>query len=239
MNSRQNDAVPAVTIIAVGAVKHTLPEVARAFSEQHNCEIALSFNTAGVTRAKVEAGEAADIVITVAEDLPALRQKGVIGPDRPVDLGVMRMGMAVRTGDKAPDISTPAAFKRALETAGAISYADPASGASTGVHFDSLLRRLGIHDSVRGKSVLTQGGMAAIQAVADRKSDIGFTLISEIRGTKGVELAAPLPEELQLVSVYSGAVLAGKNRREVSDFMAFLAGDLARARFTASGFEAK
>jgi ABC-type molybdate transport system, periplasmic component len=230
-------ARPSITVIAVGAVKHTLPEIARAFSEQFDCNVEFSFNTAGVTRSKVEAGDAADILVTVAEDLPAMRQKALIGADRPVELGVMRMGMAIRTGDKAPDIATPAAFKQALEQARSISYANPASGASTGVHFDALLRRLNVDDSLRKKSVLTQGGLAAIQAVVERKSDLGFTLVSEIRGTKGVILAAPLPEELQLVSVYSGAVLAGKNSRKVAEFMTFLAGEFAKSRFAASGFQ--
>lgn len=230
-------ARPSITVIAVGAVKHTLPEIARAFSEQFDCNVELSFNTAGVTRSKVESGDGADILITVAEDLPAMRQKALIGADRPVELGVMRMGMAIRTGDKAPDIATPAAFKQALEQARSISYANPASGASTGVHFDALLRRLNVDDSVRKKSVLTQGGLAAIQAVVERKSDLGFTLVSEIRGTKGVILAAPLPEELQLVSVYSGAVLAGKNSRKVAEFMTFLAGEFAKSRFAVSGFQ--
>jgi len=237
MSSTPTDgAVSSISVIAVGAVKHTLPEVAQAFAEQFDCKVGLSFNTAGVTRAKVEAGDGADIVITVADDLPAMRQKGVIVPQPPVDLGVMRMGMAVRPDDAAPDIATPQAFRQALEQARAISYADPASGASTGVHFDALLRQLDIADRVRAKSVLTQGGLAAIQAVVERKSDLGFTVISEIRGTKGVVLAAPLPEELQLVSIYSGTVLTGRNRREVADFMTFLAGDFARSRFSASGF---
>lgn len=186
-------ARPSITVIAVGAVKHTLPEIARAFSEQFDCKVELSFNTAGVTRSKVEADDGADTLVTVAEDLPAMRQKALIGADRPVELGVMRMGMAIRTGDKAPDIATPAAFKRALEQARSISYANPASGASSGVHFDALLGRLNVDDSVRKKSVLTRGGLAAIQAVVERKSDLGFTVVSEIRGTKGVRNSISTP----------------------------------------------
>jgi molybdate transport system substrate-binding protein len=228
---------PSITVIAVGAVKHTLPEIARAFSEQFDCNVELSFNTAGVTRSKVEAGCGADIVVTVARDLPAMRQKALIEAVPSVELGVMRMGMAIRTDDEAPDISTPAAFKQALEQARSISYANPASGASAGVHFDALLRRLSVDHSVRKKSILTQGGLAAIQAVADRKSDLGFALVSEIRGTKGVILASLLPEELQLVSIYSGAILAGKNSGKVAEFMTFLTGEFAKSRLAASGFQ--
>jgi molybdate transport system substrate-binding protein len=235
--SATESARPSITVIAVGAVKHTLPEIARAFSEQFDCNVELSFNTAGVTRSKVEAGDGADIVVTAAKDLPAMCQKALIEADRPVELGVMRMGMAVRTDDQAPDIATSAAFKQALEQARSISYANPASGASAGVHFDALLRRLYVGDSVRKKSILTQGGLAAIQAVVDRKSDLGFALASEIRGTKGAILAAPLPDELQLVLVYSGAVLAGKNRRKVAEFMTFLAGEFAKSRLADSGFQ--
>jgi len=231
------NARPTITIIAVGAVKHTLPEIAHAFSKQFDCKVELSFGTAGFVRSKVEAGGRADVLITVAGDLPGMRQKTLIEADRPVQLGVMRMGMAVRIGDKAPDIATPAAFKQALEQARSISYANPASGASAGVHFNALLRRLSIDDSVRKKSILTQGGLAAIQAVVDRKSNLGFTLISEILGTKGVILGAPLPEQLQLVSIYSGAILAGKNSRKVAEFMTFLAGEFAKSRFAASGFQ--
>jgi ABC-type molybdate transport system substrate-binding protein len=105
------------------------------------------------------------------------------------------------------------------------------------VHFDALLRRLYVGDSVRNKSILTQGGLAAIQAVVDRKSELGFALASEIRGTKGAILAAPLPDELQLVLAYSGAVLAGKNSRKVAEFMTFLADEFAKSRLADSGFQ--
>jgi ABC-type molybdate transport system substrate-binding protein len=87
------NARPTITIIAVGAVKHTLPEIAHAFSKQFDCKVELSFGTAGFVRSKVEAGGRADVLITVAGDLPGMRQKALIEADIPVQLGVMRMGM--------------------------------------------------------------------------------------------------------------------------------------------------
>ena len=59
----------------------------------------------------------------------------------------VRMGVGVRDGAPKPDIATSEAFKRSLLAAKSITYVDPAQGATSGIHFASILKRFGIEDA--------------------------------------------------------------------------------------------
>jgi molybdate transport system substrate-binding protein len=62
----------------------------------------------------------------------------------------------------------------------------------------------------QSKAAEQRGGVD--NAVADGTAELGFSVISAIRATQGVELVGPLPPELQEYVVYSAAVgTAAKN----------------------------
>src|SRR2546428_6555786 len=65
------------------------------------------------------------------------------------DIAKTAIGVAVRAGAPQPDISTVDAFKRALLEARSIVNLDPASGATSGIHFASVLERLGLAEAVK------------------------------------------------------------------------------------------
>ena len=63
-------------------------------------------------------------------------------------------------------------------------------------------------------------------------------LISEIAEAKGAKLAAPLPEALQLWTVYSAAIpLSSTDPADARAFVAVLAGPSMRKRWKAAGWE--
>jgi molybdate transport system substrate-binding protein len=106
-----------------------------------------------------------------------------------------------------PDISTVDSFRAALLTTRAVAYVDPASGATSGRYLATLFQTMGIADAMAAKSVLVQGGLAA-ETLQDGRADIALQQISELMGVHGVVVAGPLPEEIQLHTVYSGAIAA-------------------------------
>src|SRR3989475_2431656 len=112
------------------------------------------------------------------------------------------MGVGVREGAPRPDISTPEAFKQAVLAAKSLTYVDPAQGATSGIHFASVLQRLGIADAVKSKTTLVPGGYPA-ELVAEGKVELVAHQISEILPVKGVTFVDPLPRELQKVTTYS------------------------------------
>src|SRR5437867_10251432 len=133
------------------------------------------------------------------------------------------MGVGVRDGAPKPDISTVDAFKRALLEAKSIVYVDPASGATSGTHFASVLQKLGIADAVKPKTKLVPGGYPA-ELVAKGEVELVVHQISEIVPVKGVALVGPLPKDLQKITTYSAGLAARSAVPEAARaFIAFLA----------------
>jgi molybdate transport system substrate-binding protein len=228
---------------ATGAVQHTLIELAEAFTRQTGHAVKAEYGTAGAVAADVAAlkpvdGKPADLVFSSDSSLRSAGMAALLAPETTAIVGRVRIGIGVRYGDAAPDISTPDALKAALLAAPSFAYGDPASGATTGIHFAKLLDVMGIADAVKSKAVLRRGGLLVMKEVAEGKAAFGFTQTSEIKAVPGVKVAGYLPEQFQLVTAYAGAL--AKNAGEVEAaraFLVFVIGPVGRKAFAEHGFE--
>src|SRR5438132_728995 len=82
------------------------------------------------------------------------------------------------------------------------------------------------------------GGAAAAQKVASGQVDLGALLINEIMAQPGVEVAGPLPAELQTYTAFSsGVATASKNAAAAKALVDHLRSPDARAAFKAKGQE--
>jgi molybdate transport system substrate-binding protein len=143
----------------------------------------------------------------------------------------------VREGAPRPDIATPEALKQTLLAAKSLVYVDPARGATSGIHFASVLQRLGIADTVKSKTILIPTGFAA-EVVARGEAEIRVHQISEILPVKGVTLVGPLPRELQKVTIYSGGLAAKAAQPEAARaFLAFLTRPAFKPKLAAAGLD--
>jgi molybdate transport system substrate-binding protein len=227
-----------VRVISAGAVRAIVTEMARAYEKETGNTVTLTFGTVGVVRQKM-ATDPADVVIMtdVAVDESA-RQGGIVAGSR-VDIARTGMGVGVREGAPRPDISSTEAFKQTLLAARSIVYVDPAQGATSGIHFASVLQRLGIADAMKPKTTLVPGGYPA-ELVAKGEVELVVHQISEIVPVKGVTLAGPLPKDLQKVTTYSAGVAAKTASAELArGFIAFLTRPAFRARFAEAGLDYK
>jgi len=227
-----------IKVLSAGAVKAVIVDVSDAFEKETGHKLSASFGTVGVTRQRL-AAEPADVVIMtdVAID-EAMRQGSVVAGTRN-DIARAGVGVGVREGAPKPDISTPEAFKQTLLAAKSLVYVDPAQGATSGIHFASVLARLGIADAVKGKTVLAEGGYPA-EKVASGEVELVVHQISEILPVKGVVLAGPLPPNLQKITVYSAGLAArSASPATARAFIAFLAQPAFKAKFAAAGLDYK
>ena len=233
-------AAPAgeVRVISAGAVRAIVTEMARAYEKETGHTVTLMFGTVGVVRQKMAADPADVVIMTdVAVDESA-RQGAIVGGSR-VDIARTGMGVGVREGAPRPDISSTEAFKRTLLAARSIVYVDPAQGATSGIHFASVLRRLGIADAMKPKTTLVPGGYPA-DLVAKGEVELVVHQISEIVPVKGVTLVGPLPKDLQKVTTYSAGVAAKTTSAELArGFIAFLTRPAFRAKFAEAGLDYK
>ena len=148
------------------------------------------------------------------------------------------VGVMVKAGAPAPDISSVEAFKRALLAAKSVAYIDPASGGSSGIYVAGLLDKLGIADQVKPKAKLKKGGYVA-DLIASGEAELGIHQISEIVPVKEVTLIGPLPAEIQNYTVYAAGIGAGaKDAEAAKALIKALTGPAAAAVLKSKGMEA-
>lgn len=180
--------------------------------------------------AQLSRGVAADIVILSREGLNDLVSANKIVAHSDIDLARTPLGLAVRAGAPKPDISTVEAFKKTLLQAKSITY--PSS--TTGIYMATqLFPRLGIAGAVIPKS-----SNAGIAAVAKGDTEIAIQPVSELLHIPGTDFVGTLPKEVQYISVFSAARVAGRGESgEAQKLMVFLGSAKAREAIRNSGME--
>lgn len=227
-----------IKVMSTGAVEPMVKWFAPIFECETGNKANLNFGTAGTLRARLEAGEAADLIILPAAAVEAMDKAGKLVAGSRIDLGRTVTGIAVKEGAPAPDVSTPETFKRALLKARAVSFSDPAGGGSSGINFAGLLQKLGIAEEINKKAVLGKRGYEVAEALVDGRAEIGTTFISELLTVPGVRILGPLPDDLYFANTYTAGIPVGSSRRkEVEVFLRVLTKLATRERWTAAGLE--
>ena len=226
-------------VLSAGAMKTIVTELGAQFTRETGHTLALTPGTVGQLSDRIVGGEAADVVVLSDTAVDRLIAQGHLAAGSRVDIARTGIGVAVREGAPAPDIAAPEALKRTLLAAKSITYVDPASGGTSGIHFAGVLDRLGIADAVKAKSILKPGGFVA-ELVARGEAELAVHQISEILPVKGVRLVGPLPRELQKVTVYSAALPArAAGTGPARAFVEFMARPAFKARLAAAGLDYK
>jgi len=122
-------------------------------------------------------------------------------------LGLVKTGVAVKSGTPWPQVETAEQLKAAMLAAAGIYFPDPQL-ATAGIHLMKVLNGLGIADTVASKLRPYPNGNAAMNAMAacDDPHVIGCTQVTEILITQGVDLVANLPLEFELATLYTAGV---------------------------------
>jgi molybdate transport system substrate-binding protein len=228
----------ALQVLATGVYEHVLNDLAAPFTAQSGRALRIGITNAGGVLARIEAGEAADVVMTSSVGIDSLVAKGRIRAGSKVDVGGMRLGIAVKAGAPLPDIDSPDALRAALRTA-AVASIDPRGGGTSGPFIDQLFERLGIAAEVHANGLLCKTGGDVVRAVASGRATLGLTQAAELFGVEGLAFAGFLPDALQLVTVYAAAVAAdSKFPQAAAAFIAFVTGPQGAERLRQSGWDA-
>ncbi len=181
-----------ITLIAPGGMQAAVEKMIPAFEQRTGHKVKATFGSGLGTKRQVANGEPFDLPI-VQPPFPEVLASGHVVAGTETPLTSVAVGVAVRTGARKPDISTPDAVRRMLLAAASVSYPDPAGGAAAGVSFTDTLKTLGIADQMKPKIKLARGGAAAMAALASGEVEIGVTFVSEILTEPGVEAVGQLP----------------------------------------------
>ena len=168
-----------------------------------------------------------------------LTGSGVLRANSAVDLARVGVGVVVRAGAPAPDISNDAAIRKLLRDARSVVYPDPTSGGgSAGRAIAQMIDRMGLTDIIRPKLTRTAAIGGGVALVADGKAEVGIFNISEILPIPGVTMVGPLPEDLQSYIVFAAAIPTRNTAPEpAAAFIQALAAPAASEAWRKSGME--
>jgi molybdate transport system substrate-binding protein len=234
-------AVPAsaaeINVIAAGAVRGVVGGMIDDYAKSSGHKFCFTVGPTGLLRETIASGKAADLIIASASLMAELEKTGKITPGSRVDIGRVGLGVVVRAGAPVPDVATPEAVKQALLKAATIAYSDPKLGATSTTHLMKIAEAFGIKDEVARKGVPSTGGNDSAEKVANGQAEIAIVLISDIHA-KDARVAGPLPETIQLWTVYAAAIpSSSKEPDHARAFIATLTATTMRERWLKAGWQ--
>jgi molybdate transport system substrate-binding protein len=228
-----------LNLLGAGASQGVAMRLAAKLRDMTGCEVQGTYGAVGAMKALLLGGAPCDVVVLSAPLVAELAAGGHVLPDTIADLGVVRTGIAVRSGDPMPAITDAEGLRTTLLEAEGIYYPDPRQ-ATAGIHFAKVIDQFGIRNQVGGRLHTYPNGAAAMRALANADGDrlVGCTQITEINNTPGVALVGRLPRGFDLATTYTAAVCTTATMPEVARlFASLLTADDSRAIRTAAGFE--
>lgn len=231
--------MPQLHLLSGGAARGLVSALQPRFQDQTGLAIDGQFDAVGMMKDRLLAGASCDVLILTAALITQLTGSGhvVAGSDRP--LGLVKTGIAMKEGVAPPPLDSAALLRQALLSASGIYFPDPVK-ATAGIHFMNVVRQLGIDAEVAARLHPCPNGAAAMQALsqAGEPGAIGCTQVTEIIFAPGVSLAAALPREFELATVYTAAVCSQSARpEEAAALIEMLTSNEAAGLRSAGGFE--
>ncbi|MBA5688651.1 substrate-binding domain-containing protein [Rugamonas apoptosis] len=165
-------------------------------------------------------GESIDVVIMVGDALDKLMAEGQLEPGSKVVLANSPIACAVKHGAAQPDIGTVDGLRQAFLHASRVAYSDSASGEYIK---RELLDKLGIKQQMEGKAAQIPATPVG-EIIAHGQADFGCQQRSELKPVAGIDIVGLIPQEVQLTTQFSGAVVRGSSQpqaaRQLLNFLA-------------------
>ena len=227
-----------LTAMCARSMTSAVNAIAGRFMSASGHQLAIAFGTVGALQAKLAAGETADVLVLGSPAIAKMEQAGAVVAGSRRDIARTSIGVAVRDGARAPDISTPDAFKAALLAARAVAFSDAAVGGSAGVHLAQLWGRMGIADEISRKAMPQKTGGEVASRVAEGAAELGLTLIAEIVPIAGARVIGKIPPPYGNDTTYAAGIsVTCADRTTATAFIAALTDAAEREVWIAAGFE--
>ena len=196
-------------------------------------KLIIDFQTSLEMRERSQSGPLPVDVVATPDPLTAEFASSGRTAGTPLPVGRIGIGVAVRTGDPVPDISTVPAFKAALLAAHSVLY----NRASSGMGVEKMIQNLGLSDALAARTQRFPNAESVMkQLIAGEPGDLAMgapTAIS-LYTSQGLRYVGPIPAELQSYTAY-GVALTPAASPMARKLIEYLATPEARKIFAAKG----
>src|ERR1700722_10784045 len=122
--SNGSEGIAPLRVVAVGALQNALKLLGAEFTRQGGAQIECTFTSPANLKNTLAAGQF-DVVVAAAPTVAELESSGALQTGSRRKAARVGIGVGVREGARKPDLSTPEAFKQAINSARNVVYTDP------------------------------------------------------------------------------------------------------------------
>ena len=239
-----------ITLLAVGPMRVPTQKIVANFEAKTGQKVKVTYGNGVETRRMVAKGQALDVSLIIAP-FPGAISSGAIVPGSATLVASILTAVGVPKGRTKPDISTPAAVKKALLAAKSIGYEDPDFTVAGQGPLEAL-NKLGIADQVATKSQVELGpGAQGISPAASNNViktskrlengdiDIGMLMLSDMLPEKDkYDIVGVLPREISTpVAVVGFISTHASDATAAKVLLQYLASPEAGAIWKEAGYE--
>ncbi|WP_245611921.1 molybdate ABC transporter substrate-binding protein [endosymbiont 'TC1' of Trimyema compressum] len=223
-----------ITVSAAASLKDVMEEIKTDYiSKKKNVEIEYNFSSSGSLQQQIEQGAPADLFMSAApKQMNALEEKDLIVKGTRIDLLKNRVVLIVPS-----DNNQVASFEDLTkDSVTKIGMGDPAS-VPVGVYTKDVLNYFKLFEKIESKLVYGKDVREVLSWVETKNAEAGVVYETDAKVASGVKVAATAPEDSHKPVTYPAAVLKdAQNQQGAKDFLNYLKGDEAKAKFEKFGF---
>lgn len=225
-----------VTLFAAASTTNAVDALAAALAGAAPPVLLTPVFAASSTLARqIEQGAPADLYLSADPAwMRYLAERGMVDPDRRVDLLGNRLVMIAPTGAAPVGLADVAAL-RARIGAGRLAMGDP-DHVPAGRYGRAALRALGLWDGLRGLLAPAADVRVALALVGRGEAPLGIVYATDAAISDRVAVVAALPADSHSAVRYPLAAVAGRDRPAVAAAWRALTGPAARDHFAGFGF---
>jgi molybdate transport system substrate-binding protein len=239
-----------ITLLAVGPMRVPTAKIVAGFEAKTGHKVNVTYGNGSETRRTVAKGQGLDVSLIIAP-FPGAIASGTIVPASATVVASILTAVGVPKGRPKPDISTPAAVKKALLAAKSIGYEDPDFTVAGQGPWEALTK-LGIADEVATKSQVELGpGAQGISPAATNNAiktakrlengdiDIGLLMLSDMLPDKDkYDIVGVLPRAISTpVPVVGFISTHASDPVTAKALLQYLASPEAKAIWKEAGYE--
>jgi molybdate transport system substrate-binding protein len=224
-----------IKIVSSPPLRSVIREIGPGFEAATGAKLVAHIEGVSRLKRRIDAGTAFDVAVLTPDLLDVLVANGAIARDTRAAIARSGLGVAVRTGECAPDVSSAEMFRRVLLDARSVMYA---SGSAVTAHIERVFERLGIAADMQSKIRLLPATGHIGRGIADGKAGLGLTHIPVILDSPGTQLAGPFPAALQrYVDLCAGVSASSPQPAHARALVRYLATPEAKTIMHANGLK--
>lgn len=225
-----------ITLLAPGPAREPINKIIANFQSKTTYKVKVTYGTGLSTRESVAKGQPLDVSL-ILPPFPGAVASGSVIPGSQTVVASFLMAVAVPKNAPKPDISSPAAVKKAFLAAKNIGFVDPDFG-SAGEGATEALTKLGIQDQVITKSQVPAGGGPVQKGLVSGDIAIGMLYLSDMLPNKDINIVGVLPKKICTPTDMVGLISTkASDPAGAKALLAFLANPDSQAIFKEAGFQ--